>query len=89
MAAVAMRKKVVSIGHFSPHFYLQSLQFFSFVRSNLKQFYELCALKIFLVFACSIKTFIHPIKDQKKTELNELNELEYLKTPSQMSSSAH
>ena len=28
MAAVAVRKKVVSIGHFSPCFYLQSLNFF-------------------------------------------------------------
>ena len=28
MAAVAVRKKVVSIGHFSPNFYLQSMHFF-------------------------------------------------------------
>ena len=28
--------------------------------------------------------FIYPIKNKKKTELNELNELEYSKTPSQM-----
>ena len=45
MAAVAVRKKVVSIGHFSPCFYLQSLNFF-FVRSNQKQLYVLIALKI-------------------------------------------
>ena len=46
MAAVAMRKKVVSIGHFSPSFYLQSLQLFLFVRSNQEQLYVLIALKI-------------------------------------------
>ena len=46
MAAVAVRKKVVSIGHFSPCFCLQSLIFFSFVRSNQKQLYVLIALKI-------------------------------------------
>ena len=34
LAAVAVRKKVVGIGHFSPSFYLQSLQIFLFVRSN-------------------------------------------------------
>ena len=43
MAVVAVRKKVVSISHFSSCFYLQSLKFFSFVRSNQKQ---LTALKI-------------------------------------------
>jgi len=46
MAAVAVRKKVVSIGHFSPSFYLQSLQLFLFVRSNQEQLYVLIALKI-------------------------------------------
>ena len=45
MAAVAVREKVVSIGHFSPCFYLQSLKFF-FVRSNQKQLYVLTTLKI-------------------------------------------
>ena len=46
MAAVAVRKKVVSIGHFSPSFYFQSLQFFLFARSNQEQLYVLIALKI-------------------------------------------
>ena len=45
MAAVAVRKKVVSIGHFLPSFCLQSLQFL-FVKSNQKQLYVLIALKI-------------------------------------------
>ena len=44
MTAVAVRKKVVGIGHFSPSFYLQSI--FLFVRSNQEQFYVLIALKI-------------------------------------------
>ena len=46
MAAVAVRKKVVNIGHFSLSFYIQSLQFFLFVRSNQEQLYVLIALKI-------------------------------------------
>ena len=46
MAAVAVRKKVVSIGHFSPSFCFWLLQIFLFVRSNQKQLYELIALKI-------------------------------------------
>ena len=46
MAAVAVRKKVVSIGHFSPCFCLQSLKFFLFVGSNQKQLNALIALKI-------------------------------------------
>ena len=46
MAAVAARKKVVSIGHFSPSFYLQSLQFFLFIRLNQELLYESIALKI-------------------------------------------
>ena len=41
--AVAVRKKVVSIGHFLPCFCLQSLKF---IRSNQKQLYVLIALKI-------------------------------------------
>ena len=44
MAAVAVRKKVVSVVHFSPNFCLQSLQFILFVRSN--QVLVLVALKI-------------------------------------------
>ena len=35
MAAVAVGKKVVSIGHFSPSFYLQSLQTFLDASSHL------------------------------------------------------
>ena len=46
MAAVALRKKVVSIGHFSTSFCLQSLQFFFSIRSNQEQLYVLIALKI-------------------------------------------
>ena len=46
MAAIAVRKKVVSIGHFSPSFYIQSLQISLFVRSNQAQLYVLIALKI-------------------------------------------
>ena len=46
MAAVAVRKKVVNIGHFSPCFCLQSVKVFLFVRSNQKQLYLLTALKI-------------------------------------------
>ena len=46
MAAVAVRKKVVSIGHFSPSFYLQTLHFFLFVVSNQEQLYVLIAEKI-------------------------------------------
>ena len=46
MAAIAVRKKVVSIGHFSPSFCLQSLQRFLFVRSNQVQLYVLIVLKI-------------------------------------------
>ena len=46
MAANAVRKKVVIIGHFSPSFCLQSLQIFLFVRSNQEQLYVLNKLKI-------------------------------------------
>ena len=46
MAALAVREKVVSIGHFPSSFYLQSLQFFLFVRSNQEQLYVLIELKI-------------------------------------------
>ena len=45
-APVAMRKKVGSIGHFSPCFCLQSLQIVLLVKSNQEQFYVLIALKI-------------------------------------------
>ena len=46
VAAIAVRKKVISIGHFSPCFCLQSLQIFLFVRRNQEQLYALNALKI-------------------------------------------
>ena len=46
MAAIAVRKKVISIGHFSPCFRLQSLQIFVLVRRNQEQLYALNALKI-------------------------------------------
>ena len=46
MAALAVRKKVISIGHFSPCFRLQSLQSFLFVKLNQEQLYVLNALKI-------------------------------------------
>ena len=45
MAAIAVRKNVISIGHFSPWFHLQSLQIFSFVKINQEQLYVLNALK--------------------------------------------
>ena len=44
MAAVAVRKKVVSIGHFSLLFSV--MESFLFIRSNQKQLYVLIALKI-------------------------------------------
>ena len=51
------------------------------VISSLDEIYCICMLTY---------SFIYPIQNQKnKTELNELSELEYLKTPSQKSSNAH
>ena len=44
MAAVAVRKKVVSISHFSQRFYLQTLHFFNLLYQE--QLYVLIALKI-------------------------------------------
>ena len=73
MAAVAVRKKVVSIGHFSPSFYLQSLQFFLFIRLNQELLYESIALKI----------------RKNRTEPNELDELKYSKSLNQTTSYAH
>ena len=46
MAAVAVRKKVVRIGHFSPRFFFQSLQIFLLVRSNQEHLHVLVALLI-------------------------------------------
>ena len=62
MAAIAVRKKVVSIGKFSPSFFLQSLQF-----------YVLIALK----------------SKKNRTEPNEVDELKYSKSLTQMTSYAH
>jgi len=63
MAAVVVRQKVVSIGHFLPSFCLESLQFFLFVR------FVLIALIITAMLSCMLKSkhqFIHPIKDPRK-----------------------
>ena len=46
MAAVAVMKKVVSIGHFSPIFCFLSLQSFLFVSSNQEQLHVMIALEI-------------------------------------------
>ena len=46
MAAVAVRKKVVSIGHYLPSFYFKSLQIFLLVRSNQEHLHVLVALLI-------------------------------------------
>ena len=121
MAAIAVRKKVVSIGHSPPSFCFQSLQSFLFVKLNQEQLYVLNALKIreklnwakwarwaqilkithpddqlcslICSFICMLrhvsKYLSIPFKIRKKTELNELSELEYWKTPSQISSYAH
>ena len=45
MAAIAVRKKVISVGHFSLYFHLQSLQISLFVRLNQEQFYIFNALE--------------------------------------------
>ena len=64
MAAIAVRKKVISIGHFSPCFRLQSQQTFLFVRLNQEQLYVLNVLKI----------------RENRNEPNELDELKYSKS---------
>ena len=46
MAAIAVRKKVISMGHFSPCFRLQLMQIILFVRLNQVQLSILNALKI-------------------------------------------
>ena len=74
MAAIAVKKKVISMDHFSPSFHLQSLQIFLFVRSNQKQSYILNALKI---------------RKIDKTEQGELDELKYSKSLTQTTSYAH
>ena len=73
MAAVAVRKKVVSINHFSPCFCFQSLQIFSFVRLNEEELSILNALKI----------------RENRTEPNELDELKYSKSLNWTTSYAH
>ena len=73
MAAVAVRKKGVSIGDFSPSLCLQSLQFSLLVRSNQEQLYVIIALKI----------------SENRTEPNELAELKYSKSLNQITSYAH
>ena len=111
MAAIAVRKKVVSIGHSPPSFCFQSLQSFLFVKLNQEQLYVLNALKIreklnwakwarwaqilkithpddqLCSLTCSSICMLRhvskhlsiPFKIRKKTELNELSELEYWK----------
>ena len=50
----------------------------------------LCSLTYVLVFACLHQNiYLSHLKSKQKIELTELNELEYSKTPAQMSSYAH
>ena len=64
MAAVAVRQKVVSIGHFSPCFYFQSLKFFFFLLDQIKS---------------NCMYWLHWKSEENGTEPNELDELEYSK----------
>ena len=117
MAAVAVRKKVVSVVHFSPSFCLQSLQLFYLldqIESNCiywlhwkseknrtepneldelrysKSLKQPAMLTDMLSCICMFKSkHLSVLKSEKKSKLNELNELECPKTPSQMSNSAH
>ena len=73
MAAVAVRKKVVSIGHFSPCFYLQSLNFF----------YLLDQIKSNCMY------WLHWKSEKNRTEPNELDELKCSKSLNQTISYAH
>ena len=73
MAAIAVRKKVISIGHFSPCFRLQSLQIFHLleeIKSNCMH-------------------WMHWKSEKNRTEPNELDELKYSKSLTQMTSHAH
>ena len=73
MAAVAVRKKVVKVVHFSPCFCLSSLQLFSLldpIKSN-------------------IMYWLHWKSEKKRTEPKELDELKYLKSLNQTTSYAY
>ena len=70
MAAIALRKKVVSIGHFIPRFCFQSLQIFLSVRSNQGQFMYWFRWK----------------SEKSRTEPNELDYLKYSKSFNQTTS---
>ena len=72
MAAIAVRKKVISISHFSPCFHHLSLQTSLFVRLNQEQLYVLNALK----------------SEKNRNEPNELDEQKYKKSITQMTSLA-
>ena len=73
MAAVVVRKKVVSIGHFSPSAYLQSLHFFYL----LDQINSNCMYRL------------HWKSEKIMIEPNELDEQRYSKLLNQMTSYAH
>ena len=73
MAAVAVRKKVVNIGHFSPSFYIQSLQSFYL----LDQINKKCVY------------WLHCKSEKNRTEPNELDELKYSKSLNQITSDTH
>ena len=73
MAAIAVRKKVISIGHFSPCFRLQSLQIF-YLLEEIKSNYM---------------HWMHWKSEKNRTEPNELDELKYSKSLTQMTSHAH
>ena len=114
MATIAVRNKVISIGHFPPNLCFLSLQSFFFVKLHKELLYvlivlkirkkkdwarwgrwakilkitqtdgQLCSITCFLECAClniyqNILSFI----------LYKINELDYLKTLSKMSSYAH
>ena len=85
MASIAVRKKVISIDHFSLCFQLQLLRFFLFVRSNQEQLYVLNALKIREKF--DLAKWARWAKILKITHPDD--QLKYSKTSSQMSSYAH
>ena len=73
MAAVAVRKKVVSIGHFLPSFYFQTLHFF----------YLLYQIKSNCIY------WLHWKSRENGTEPSKLDELKYSKSLNQISSYAH
>ena len=73
MAAIAVRKKVISIGHFSPCFRLQSLQIF-YLLEEIKSDYM---------------HWMHWKSVKNRTEPNELDELKYSKSLTLMTSYAH